>query len=253
MIQKIKMQLTHSKGYKVNNLRVKRNELKYYISNLEYYNLVSRLENILKPDQHSIPRGGYFIRSLYFDSYDDECLYEKQSGDMFRAKYRMRIYDTKSDIVKFEIKNKANNQIFKETATISKQSAYKIIDGDYSELLNYNNPILNKIYKKFIIKHYTPKVIVDYTRDAFMFDFFNIRITIDKDLRSCNTDFDIFSDNLHTIPSILEGKQILEVKYDTVLPEFIHRSLQIDAAERMAISKYTIARRFFKVEQWEDN
>ena len=235
------------------NLQVKRNELKYYISNLEYHALVNRLKHILKPDAHSTPHKGYFIRSLYFDSHDDECLYEKLSGDIYRAKYRMRIYDTNTDIVKFEIKNKANNHIFKETATISKQSAYRIIDGDYSELLSYNNPVLNKIYKKFTHKQYKPKVVIDYTRDAFMFDFFNIRITFDKNLHSNNTDFDIFSDNLHTIPVILEQKQIMEIKYETVLPEYIHKSLQLDACERMAISKYTLGRRFFKLEQWEDN
>ena len=237
----------------MNNLQVKRNELKYYISNIEYHALVNKLVHVLKPDDYSKPGKGYFIRSLYFDSHDDECLYEKQSGDTFRAKYRMRIYDTKSETVKFEIKNKANNQIFKETATISKESAYKIIEGDYGELLTYNNPILNKIFKKFTAKQYKPKVIIDYTRDAFMFDFFNLRITFDKDLHSCNTDFDLFSDNLHTIPVILEGKQIMEIKYETVLPEYIHRMLQIDAVERMAISKYTLGRRFFKIEQWEDN
>lgn len=237
----------------MSNLSVKRNELKYYISNLEYQVMVKKLVHVLKADGFSTPGKGYFIRSLYFDSFDDECLYEKQSGDMFRAKYRMRIYDTKSESVKFEIKNKANNQIFKETATITKESAYKIIDGDYGELLTYNNPILNKIFKKFTEKQYKPKVIIDYTRDAFMFDFFNLRITFDKDLHSCNTDFDIFSDNLHTIPVILEGKQIMEIKYETVLPEYIHRTLQLDACERMAISKYTLGRRFFKIEQWEDN
>ncbi len=237
----------------MSNLQVKRNELKYYISNLEYHAMVNKLVHVLKPDGFSEPRKGYFIRSLYFDSFDDECLYEKQSGDMFRAKYRMRIYDTKSDTVKFEIKNKANNQIYKETATIRKESAYKIINGDYGELLTYNNPILNKIYIKFTEKQYKPKVIIDYTRDAFMFDFFNLRITFDKDLHSCNTDFDIFSDNLHTIPVILEGKQIMEIKYETALPEYIHRTLQLDAVERMAISKYTLGRRFFKIEQWEDN
>ncbi len=237
----------------MNNLSVKRNELKYYISNNEYRMLVQKLVHVLNPDEFSVPGKGYFIRSLYFDSYDDECLYEKQSGDMIRAKYRMRIYDTKTKTVKFEIKNKANNQIFKETATISKESAYKIIDGDYAELLTYKNPILNKIFKKFTEKQYKPKVIIDYTRDAFMFDFFNLRITFDKDLHSCNTDFDIFSDNLHAIPVILEGKQIMEIKYETALPEYIQRMLQIDAVERMAISKYTLGRRFFKVEQWEDN
>lgn len=237
----------------MDNLQVKRNELKYYISNIEYHALSRKLAHVLKPDGYSIPGKGYFIRSLYFDSFDDECLYEKQSGDMIRQKYRMRIYDTNSKIVKFEIKNKRNNQIFKETATISKDSAYKIIDGHYAELLRYDNPILNKIYKKFTEKQYVPKVIIDYERDAYMFDFFNLRITFDKNLHSNNTDFDLFSDNLHTIPVILEGKQILEIKYDQVLPEYIRRTLQIDAVERMAISKYTLGRRFFKIEQWEDN
>jgi hypothetical protein len=235
------------------NLQVNRNELKYYISNNEYHALVNRLIHVLKPDPFSTPRRGYFIRSLYFDSFDDECLYEKQSGDMFRQKYRMRIYDTKSKTVKFEIKNKWNNQIFKETATITKESAYRIIDGDYSELLDYNNPILNKIYIKFTEKQYKPKVIIDYMRDAFIFDFFNLRITFDKNLHSNNTDFDLFSDNLHTIPVILEGKQILEIKYEHIIPEYIHRTLQLDAIERMAISKYTLGRRFFKLKQWEDN
>jgi len=235
------------------NIEVKRNELKYYISNNEYNALVNRLIHVLKPDSFSTPREGYFIRSLYFDSFDDECLYEKQSGNMFRQKYRMRIYDTKSKVVKFEIKNKWNNQIFKETATISKESAYRVIDGDYGELLKYENPILNKIYKKFTQKQYVPKVIIDYERDAFMFDFFNLRITFDKNLHSNNTDFDLFSDNMHTIPVILEGKQILEIKYEHVLPEYIHRTLQLDAIERMAISKYALGRRFFKLEQWEDN
>ena len=235
------------------DLHVQRNELKYYISNIGYHELLSRLVHVLKPDEHSISGKGYFIRSLYFDSHENECLFEKQSGTMFRQKYRMRIYDTKSDFAKFEIKNKWNNQIYKETATISKESAYRIIDRDYGELLKYDNPILNKIYRKFSENHYEPKVVVDYTRDAFMFDFFNLRITFDKDLHSNNTDFDLFSDNLHAIPVILEGKQILEIKYEHVLPEYIHRSLQLDAFERMAISKYTLGRRFFKFEKWEDN
>ena len=165
----------------------------------------------------------------------------------------MRIYDLNAAEIKFEIKNKRNNQIFKETASISRESGYRIIDGEYGELLKYENPILNKIYKKFTEKQYKPKVIIDYDRDAFVYDFFNTRITIDKNLHSNNTDFDLFSSNLHTIPVVLEGKQILEIKYENVIPEYIQRVLQLDAAERLAISKYTLGRRFFKIESWEDN
>lgn len=237
----------------MNNLQVKRNELKYYLSNIEYHALIHKLKHVLKPDGYSKPGKGYFIRSLYFDSHDDECLYAKQSGDLLRQKYRMRIYSTKADSVKFEIKNKLNNQIFKETALIKRESVSRIIHGEYSELLKYENPILNKIYKRFTERSYKPRVIVDYHRDAFVYDHFNIRITIDKDLRSNNSDFDLFSDNLHTIPVELTGKQILEIKYNSVLPDHIRRILQIDAVERSAISKYTLGRRFFKVKNWEDN
>ncbi len=234
------------------NLDVKRHELKYYISNLQYAALVERIKYILKPDNYSTPHQGYFIRSLYFDSHDDECLFDKQSGMMLRQKFRMRLYDLESSTVKFEIKNKLSNQIYKETASISRESAQRIIDGDFYELLRYENPILNKIYRKFSTHHYRPRVLIDYYRDAFVFDFFNVRITIDRDLHSNNTDFDIFSDKMHLLPVILEGKQILEIKYDRCLPEFIRRGIQIDSFERCAISKYTLGRRFFKTKIWED-
>lgn len=237
----------------LNNLNVRRSELKYYISKNEYVALVNRLKFLLDPDKHSIPGIGYYVRSLYFDSYDDKCLYEKQSGTMCRRKFRLRIYDTESQTVKFEIKNKWNNQIFKESATISKDSAEKIIAGEYEELLEYKNPILNKAYIEFTQYHYRPTVVIDYDRDAFTLDFFNLRVTIDKDLRSNNTDFDIFSSNIHTVPVILEGKQILELKYNECLPDYVRGIIQPIAFERCAISKYTLGRRFFKTQKWEDN
>jgi len=237
----------------MNNQNIKRTELKYYISNLEYHALRNRLKAILPPDPHNPSNGGYLIRSLYFDSYTDDALFEKQSGSLNRQKYRMRIYDTKTDIVKFEIKNRNNSQVFKETATITKQSAIKIMNGDYNEFLIYNNPILNRAYIKFSQNLYRPKVVIDYHREAYIYDFFNLRITFDLNLKSNNTNFDIFSNHIHTTPVILEQKQILEIKYDTILPDYIRDILQINSFERMAISKYALARRFFKINKWEDN
>lgn len=234
------------------NLDVKRHELKYFINNLQYPALVAKIKNILRPDSYSTPYRGYFIRSLYFDSHDDECLHEKQAGMMLRQKFRMRIYDLKAATVKFEIKNKLVNQIYKETATISRESALRVIDGDYYELLKYENPVLNKIFRKFSSHLYRPRVLVDYYRDAFVFDFFNVRINIDRDLHANNTDFALFTDAMHMVPVILEGKQILEIKYDRCLPEFIRQGIQIDSFERCAISKYTLGRRFFKTKVWED-
>ena len=237
----------------MDNLSVTRSELKYYISKNEYISLINRLKHVLPPDKHSVPGRGYYIRSLYFDSYDDKCLHEKQSGFMYRQKYRLRIYDTNAETVKFEIKNKWNNQIFKESANISRDSAKKIIGGQYEEFLTYNNPILNKAYIEFTQHAYEPRVIVDYDRDAYMSDFFNLRITIDRDLRSNNTDFDIFSSDIHSVPVVLEGKQILEIKYNECFPDYVKGVVQPSSFERCAISKYTLGRRFFKSQKWEDN
>jgi len=235
------------------NLSVKRSELKYFVNNNDYLILAKRLQYILKADKYSTPLTGYRVRSLYFDSYDDECLYDKQAGILVRKKYRLRIYDTKTQKAKFEIKHKQNNQIFKETAEISRQSAIKVINGEYEELLSYNNPVLTSIYTTFVTRHYQPRVIIEYFRDAFMYDHFNIRITFDKDLRCCSGNFDLFSDKLPLIPVLESRNQILEIKFDQILPDYIRTMLQIGSFERTAISKYTLSRRFEKINSWEDN
>ncbi len=234
------------------NLNVERYELKYFINHMENHALVNRLKHALKSDPHSVPHRGYSIRSVYFDSYDDECLHEKLAGTQFRRKYRLRSYNTEDETVKFEIKNKANNQIFKETASIGRESAHEIILGNYEEMLKYNNPILNKIYIAFKTKMFKPKVMVEYERDAFIFHHFNVRITIDNNLRANTSCFDLFSRNFHALPVVLEGKDILEIKYNTVLPDFIRNVIQLDSLERSAISKYALSRRFLKTSYWED-
>lgn len=237
----------------MNNLSVKRHEIKYLISRNDYITLSKRLNHVLAIDKHCIFDKGYLIRSLYFDSFDDECLYDKLSGVMHRKKYRMRIYDFKTKNVNFEIKTKSNNQISKESAIISKESANRIIGGNHDELLTYDNPILNKAYLRFNAKHYMPKVIVDYQREAYTFSFFKLRITFDKFIKSNTTHFDLFSQGIHLLPVILENKYLMEVKYDQILPDYIRNSLQLKSFERISFSKYVLARRFSKVEQWEDS
>lgn len=237
----------------MSNLNVQRTELKYLISHDEYMALVERLKCVVSQDSHSQKGKGYFIRSLYFDSHNDRCLIEKQGGIIFRKKYRMRIYNLDSEEVKFEIKHRANSQIFKETAKISRDTAKKVIKENYIDLLKYDNDILNRIYTKFVLGNYKPKIIIDYYRDAFKIDLCNIRITIDKYIKTNISNFDIFSSTSHTVPVIFQNKHVLEVKFDKILPEYIKKILQIKSFERVALSKYTLGRRIFKNYSWEDN
>ena len=196
---------------------------------------------------------GYRVRSLYFDSTHDECLYQKQSGFKERSKIRLRTYGNSDQAVKFEIKNKNGQLVNKESVTIDRQYAEDICAGNYNLLLKHKHPLLDRIYGIFMSGAYKPKVIVEYKRTAFVLPVSNVRITFDQDLHSNINHLDLFSNVKDTVPIALEGKQILEVKYDQFVPGYIRKMLSGMSTERMAISKYTLARRFHKIQKWEDN
>ena len=213
-----------------------------------------QLSHLMEMDANCKDLGGYRVRSLYFDSIDDECLYQKQSGDLLRKKIRLRTYgDDANNTVRFEIKRKYGQIVKKDAATISKEDAAEICLGNYAILLDKNNPVLNEIYTTFVTKLYKPKVIVEYKRVAFILPISNIRVTFDQDLRSNINHLDLFSPVKDLMPVVIEDKQILEIKYDEFFPGYLRNVLSAVSSERMAISKYTLARRFHKVQKWEDN
>ena len=234
-------------------MHFKRSELKYYLNDIQTEGLQHQLSQLMDFDRHSNRNRGYKVRSLYFDSIDDECLYEKQSGFLHRSKIRLRTYGDESGMVRFEIKHKHGQLVKKDAIKVSEQDAREICCGNYARLLDYDNPVLNHIYATFSSRAYQPKVIVEYERVALVSPVSNIRITFDKKLRSNINHLNLFSGIADTMPVILEGKQIMEIKYDRFLPGYIKKVISNVSAERMAISKYTLARRFHKVHKWEDN
>ena len=235
-------------------MHFKRHELKYYLNDIQTEGLQNHLGQLMNVDRQSDEQLGYRVRSLYFDSIDDECLFQKQSGFLHRKKIRLRTYgESGQDTVKFEIKYKHGQLVRKDSVEIFKNEAIEICNGNYALLLKNNNPVLNKIYTTFLSRAYKPKVIVEYHRVALTLPVSNIRITFDKKLRSNINHLELFSSVRDSMPVILEGKQIMEVKYDEFLPGYIKRVLSGVNTERMAISKYTLARRFHKVQKWEDN
>ena len=235
-------------------MHFKRHELKYYLNDVQTQGLQDQLSQLMSLDQNSNGEIGYRVRSLYFDSMDDECLYQKQSGFLARKKIRLRTYGVSGqDTVKFEIKHKNGQLVSKDSVTISRESAEQICAGNYTVLLDQKNPVLDTIYATFTSRAYSPKVLVEYHRVALTMPVSNIRITFDKRLRSNINHYNLFSEVQDSMPVIIEGKQIMEVKYDEYLPGYIKKVLSNVNAERMAISKYTLARRFHKVQKWEDN
>lgn len=51
--------------------KVYRHEIKFLLSKMEYNELRLLLDAVMNKDEHMIEHGEYYIRSLYFDSFDN--------------------------------------------------------------------------------------------------------------------------------------------------------------------------------------
>ena len=65
----------------IGSQKVERKELKYYISHNEYIILSNFLRKVLNEDFHNKDsKKGYYVRSLYFDTLDNESFEDKMAG-----------------------------------------------------------------------------------------------------------------------------------------------------------------------------
>ena len=205
--------------------------------------LRSRLIPVLDPDPHSVG-GGYQIRSLYFDDAFDSAYKEKQAGVMHRDKYRIRIYNNSDSVIFLERKRKAGDLIQKSSVRITRRLAERLIDGDPRGLQNAPNDLLKDMFVMMRTRLLRPKVIVDYKREAYIHPVEDVRITFDTELRSGLSSVDLFDPNIPTVCPHDRDVEILEVKFDNYLPDYINGLLHGLEAERSAISKYVLCRRF---------
>ena len=224
------------------NIKVYRHELKFFISFTNHKILSEAFRNTMEKDPNCKENDEYWIRSLYFDTIDNNDFYEKQMGVMNRKKIRLRTYNVHQPWVKVEIKNKYEQYIVKETSRLNKEEAEALIGGSHEILLNHNNNILNKVYYLMTKDYYRPVVIIDYEREAYISPVQHIRITFDKNIRCSSVDFDMFNQNLNMQAVFNHPTMVVEVKYNKFLPTWISEILSTFHSERYAISKYCLGR-----------
>ena len=230
-----------------------RHELKYYIDPPQYRIIRSRIAAFLPRDSHAGPDGRYHIRSLYFDDFKNTSLFEKQAGVARRKKYRMRIYDFSDAVIKLERKAKLNEYIGKESVTISREVADRILAGDVGFLAGSKNHLLRLFYLECRCNLLRPSVIVDYYREAYVYPFGNVRITFDIGVHTALNSVSIFDRNTFTMGAIEEPCTILEVKFDNFLPQAIRGLFPSTIRPRVTIGKFTICKKHSKFNDWEDN
>lgn len=218
-----------------------RHEHKHYINYLDYLVLRRQLKAVMQPDVNTDEAGEYHIRSLYFDNYRDVALQDKISGINHREKFRIRCYNKDFAFINLEKKSKINGLCAKIKANITREQVEAILAHDTDWMATSSEPLVVELYSKMKSGQLRPKTIVDYKREAFVYRPGNVRVTIDRDIRTGLFSTDLFNPDL---PTICAGDQqlLLEVKYDNFIPAVIADLIQLDGRRQTAFSKYAASR-----------
>ena len=221
-----------------------RHELKYFVNRAELAALRARLKPVMRLDPYCVGGRPYIIRSLYLDDVDDSAYMDKVNGVMNRDKYRIRIYGHRDEEIFLERKRKLGDLIQKSSTKITRRLCEQIISGDPRGLQTSSSPLLQDVYVQMRTKLLRPAVIVDYEREAYVHPAENVRITFDLKLRSGLHSHELFDPTIPTVCPLDPGLEILEVKFDNYLPDYIRALLDGIQADRSAVSKYVLCRRY---------
>lgn len=219
-----------------------RHEVKHEITQFDRRVLIHRLGAVMQSDPYA-QNGVYEIRSLYFDTPDDRALREKTDGVNIREKYRIRLYNLDTSVIHLERKYKHGNLGYKETAALSPERAQAIARGEIDWMAHADNPVLLGFYTRMRNECLRARVIVEYTREPFVYAPGNVRVTIDSSLRAGYAVEDFLNPDCVTVP-IPDAPCILEVKWDAYLPDVIRDAVQLPDRRGASFSKYAACRMF---------
>ena len=220
---------------------VLRQEKKYAINLADGVILGGRLGAVMHADVHNGAQG-YTIRSLYFDTPDDQDFQDKVDGLELRRKIRLRTYSLRSDFAMLEMKQKEGPYQRKRSLRLSREDARRLCRGDYQPLQSYDAPFAAECYGLMHCRCYRPKTIVEYRRQAFVARENHIRITLDSRITATESSLDVFSERLPMYAAMDPFHMVLEVKYNGFLLSYIKDLLDLVERSELSVSKYCLAR-----------
>lgn len=221
-----------------------RNEWKYILSNQDLSLLQSRISTVLQLDPHTPKSGSYLIHSLYFDDYKDTSLLSTEAGLSKRYKWRIRYYGNDLKYIVLEKKEKLDSRCHKKSCKITRSEYNSIVSGNILDLVyDTKKDLIRSLAKDVLLYNYKPKVIIDYERIAYVEEVTNVRITFDTKI-SASYDIDNFLNGDYTKYYLQNsGENILEVKFDDILPSYIRNIVESHHFIQTSFSKYYYGRK----------
>ena len=143
-----------------------------------------------------------------------------------------------------EKKEKLESRCHKKSCKITLDEYNKIVSGDVTDLIfETEKELIKELAVDMILHNYKPKVIIDYERIAFVEEITNVRVTFDMKI-SASYELENFLDGdyqrFYVLPS---GLNVLEVKFDNILPSYIRNIVESYSFKQGSFSKYYYCRK----------
>lgn len=228
-----------------------RRELKYLVSEADRDRLHARLAPFVRADARAGGPGrpSYTVRSVYFDTPDLRDYHEKVSGIQVRRKLRIRVYDRPGDgsPVFLEVKRKHGGAVWKDRAALTADIVAPLLaGGDPVDAVPATERVATaRFLYRLRREARRPVLLVTYDREPLVGRLDpSLRITLDRRLRCAP--YPVLGPDLRglyverPLRPTLDGRFILEVKFDRVFPSWLRFILSEFGLRREALSKYVL-------------
>lgn len=217
-----------------------RHEWKHAITPSDADALRRRLSAIMRKDRNG--NGRYRVRSLYFDNPYDKALREKLDGLAMREKFRIRCYNGDASYIRLEKKSKLDALCRKDSAPLTNEQCLRLLRGDTDWMKTAEDPLIAELHAKMHYQLLRPRTLVEYTREAYVYPHGNVRVTLDSDIRTGISATALLDPVVPMLPACRDQPIVLEVKYDSYLPDIIRDIVQTPNRRTASFSKYAACR-----------
>lgn len=221
-----------------------RHEFKYFSPEMVLSAIEQRIGALLCLDKNTGEAGEYAIRSIYFDDIYDTCFLENENGSDPREKFRIRIYNCSKERITLELKQKINGMCLKTSCPVPLKTLEQIMAGQIPDFTAETPYLLKKLISQMHFRALRPVVIVAYERVPFVYPDGNVRVTFDRNLRSSSNIEDFFNPQAAFRSVLPVGTNMMEVKFDEFLPDFINEACQTGLLQWTSFSKFYLCRKF---------
>ena len=112
--------------------------------------------------------------------------------------------------------------------------------------INVSQQVLQKLAYLMATRLMRPKVMVEYDRVPYVYRAkdANVRVTFDSNIISGSDVRTFLDEKIFGRGVMPAGKALMEVKFDSFLPDEIYSVLQLDGLKASTFSKYYLCRRY---------